>query len=50
MEVGGGLEFKADFGLERPGGGPVLGSMLGAIAQRARQRRGCAQGRERSRE
>ena len=48
--IGGGLlESEADFGLERPGGGPVLGSMLGAMAQRARQREGCAQGREKDR-
>ena len=25
------------FGLERPGGGPILGSILGAMAQRARE-------------
>ena len=30
-----GLLFRADFGLGRPGGSPMLGSMLGAEAQRA---------------
>ena len=39
----GNKEDITDLGLERPGGSPILGSMLGAEAQRARQKRRCAQ-------
>ena len=50
VEMGGELLVPWVFGLERPGGGPVLGSMLGAVARRAAKRGVCAQRGERSQE